>query len=112
MARLTELNKQIKELQEKIDSYEYDPYNFEEDYREFLNEGGKVIIAGITFYPSDILEMDPIAYKEGLLNYADAVYEESQDKDLNDLKMILKQLLEELKEKMKEIIRRSYEKLN
>lgn len=99
MARLTELNEQIEELQEKVDSYEYDINDFEESYKELLNEEGKIVISGITFDPSYVLqELDPVAYREGLLNYADAVYEEGQDQYLNDLQYEIDQLLKELEE--------------
>jgi len=45
-----------------------------EQYEESLNEAGLVSIGGVTFDPAYILlEMDPVAYREGFNDYCDAM---------------------------------------
>ena len=60
----------------------YDAYN------QMLDESGPVVIAGLDFYPSDILrEMDQIAYDTGFNDYMDACdidTDELSDSDYDD----------------------------
>lgn len=43
-------------------------------FEELLDEFGPVVIAGLQFYPSQILkEMDPIAYRTEFNDYMDAI---------------------------------------
>jgi hypothetical protein len=52
----------------------YDAYN------QMLDESGPVIIAGLEFYPSDILkEMDPIAYRTSFNDYMDSIGVDTDD---------------------------------
>ena len=54
----------------------YDAYN------QMLDESGPVVIAGLDFYPSDILrEMDQIAYDTGFNDYMDACDIDTDDLD-------------------------------
>ena len=57
----------------------------EEMVDEMLDEGGPITISGSVFYRSAIMrEMDPTAYREILLGYADALISDLQD-DLDRL---------------------------
>lgn len=52
-----------------------------EAYADLLDCEGDVTVAGYQFLPSRVLrEVDPIAYRQGLLDYAD-----SEDIDTDDL---------------------------
>jgi chromosome segregation ATPase len=54
----------------KVDNFEIDPYNYEDQFCEMLDEQGNIEIGTLSFSPSDVLrEMDPIAYRTGLLDY-------------------------------------------
>ena len=55
----------------------YVPEDVEESYHEALDEGGPVTIGGLEFWPSRILkELDPIAYRCGLIDYTDSLSED------------------------------------
>lgn len=57
----------------------------EESYIEVLDSEGTVTVGSLEFYPSDILErMDPIAYREGLNDYADMLSEDYAVEGVND----------------------------
>ena len=57
--------------------------NIVEQFEEMLNEQGVVMIAGVEFDRADILkELDPIAYDEGLNNFADSMgYDLDEEED-------------------------------
>lgn len=58
----------------KVDNFEIDPYNYEDQFCEMLDEQGDIEIGTLSFSPSDVLrEMDPIAYRTGLLDYVDGL---------------------------------------
>ena len=43
-----------------------------EQFNELLDMDGEIEVGGVSFLPSQILrELDPIAFREGLLNYVD-----------------------------------------
>ena len=49
-------------------------------FEDMLNESGPVIVAGLEFYPSDILkEMDPIAYDTNFNDYMDSIGVDTDD---------------------------------
>jgi len=53
---------------------ELDTDDYAELYDELLNEQGPVNIGGLTFDPADIVkEMDPTAYRCGLLDFVDGM---------------------------------------
>lgn len=104
-SNIAELNNEIIDKQKEIDSFEYEVS--ESDFDEFLDDVEEsVIIAGMTFYPSDILKScDPVAYR-----CAKADYESNFDLDdveeYNDLKDELDGLegkLEELESELEEL---------
>ena len=61
------------EIENELDP-EVDPEDFTDQYDEVLNESGEIVAGGITFDPAEILkEMDPTAYRCGLLDYVDSI---------------------------------------
>jgi hypothetical protein len=58
-------------VRKQITTFELDPEDYQESFNEMLDEEGP---ADRTYYPSQILlDCDPIAYREGLLNYVDSL---------------------------------------
>lgn len=75
------------ELQKQIRSFELDPDDYTDSYEELLDCDGP---AYLSYYPSQILrDCDPIAYREGLLNYVDSL-------DRSDVSSEYKSLEDEL----------------
>ncbi len=86
----------IKAKQNKIDSFEIDPDDFIEQYEESLNSEGEVKVAGLTFYPADIIkELDPTAYRCGLNDYVDGI-DKAEVKEYQQLEEELEELENEL----------------
>lgn len=102
---ISELNNEIKDKQHEIDSFEYEVS--EDAFDEFLDDVEEsVIIAGITFYPSDILKnCDPVAYRCSKADY-ESSYDLDDVEDYNNLKDELEALeskLEELESELEEL---------
>lgn len=102
---IAELNNEIQDKQKEIDSFEYEVS--ESDFDEFLDDVEEsVIIAGMTFYPSDILKScDPIAYRCAKADY-ESNYDLDDIEEYNDLKEELEALeskLEEFEGKLEEL---------
>ena len=56
-----------------------DSSNYEDEYREMLDEWGSIKVAWIDFEASEILEkLDPTAYRCGLNDYADSCEDERE----------------------------------
>ena len=54
--------------------------DLEDMFDDMLDEQGEVEVAGSTLYPSRILKAcDPVAYRCGLNDYADALIEDGYD---------------------------------
>ena len=62
-AEMNSINEQIENLQSQLDHFEYEAS--EEEFNDFLDDCyDMVTVAGMEFYPSDILKScDPIAYR-------------------------------------------------
>lgn len=98
IARRAALVAAIEQLNNKIENFEIDPDNHEDDFDEALDEGGAVMVGGCEFLPSRILrELDPIAYRCGLNDYVDSI-DLSDDADYCDLCDELADLEAELEE--------------
>lgn len=98
IARRAALVAAIEQIKNKIENFEIDPYDHEDDYDEVLDEGGAVMVGGCEFLPSRILrELDPIAYRCGLNDYVDSI-DLSDDADYCDLCDELADLEAELEE--------------
>jgi predicted nucleic acid-binding Zn-ribbon protein len=94
--QIYDLENEIAALENEIADYEIDPYDFEDEYCEALDCEGPVSVCGFEFNPSDILkEMDPTAYRCGLVDYVDSI-------DINDLDEFsaMAEKLEEMKEEL------------
>ena len=77
--KIEDLEKLIADLENKIEYYEIDESEFEEQYIGMLDSEGPVSVCGMNFDPSRILrELDPTAYNCGLADYANCI-------DLNDI---------------------------
>lgn len=103
-SKIESLNNEINGKQKEIDSFEYEVS--ESDFDEFLdNVEESVIIARITFYPSDILKScDPVAYRCAKSDY-EYNYDLDDVEEYNDLKDELEGLeskLEEFEGKLEE----------
>ena len=94
--RKTEIENRIAEIKKKLYNFEIDPNKHEDSYRECIDEQGPVIVAGIKFTASRILEeLDPIAYRCGLSDYVDSL-DITDDEEYKELESELAELEEEL----------------
>ena len=72
----TQLEKRVKE--------ELKPIDLEELYREMLDECEPVEVAGLSFCASRIIEeLDPIAFRCGVSDYADSLIGETISSEIN-----------------------------
>lgn len=90
--------KEIKEKQAEIDSFEYSATDSE--YDDFLDEiDGEIEVGSLTFMASDIIKnCDPTAYRCGKSDY-------ESDKDLDDVEEYkdLKSELEDLESELEDL---------
>lgn len=109
MAKIEAKKAEVAAKQNEIDSFELDIDDYVEQYEEALNSEGEVKVAGLTFYPADIIkELDPTAYRCGLNDYVDGIDKGNDDKfieledELEALEDELTDLENELEEKEEE----------
>ena len=90
-SKLANVNQQIKDKQHDIDSFEYSCT--ESEFDEFLDEiESSVTVAGMEFFPSDILKScDPVAYRCSKNDY-ESNYDLDNCEEYNDLKDELESL--------------------
>jgi len=71
----------FQKMKNQMDSYEPEPEDYQEAYREWLDENHDALTIGNSvFYPSDIVEnCDPTSFRIGLGEFAD--YEFNRDKN-------------------------------
>jgi len=94
--KINNVKELIKAKQNEIDSFEIDPDDFIDQYEESLNSEGAVQVAGLTFYPADIIkELDPTAYRCGLNDYVDGI-DKADCKAYQELEEELEALEDEL----------------
>ena len=106
MKSITALTELIKEKQAELASVDIDPDDYEDSYCESLDSKGPVYVGSIAFDPSRILqELDPIAYRCGLVDYIDGINIEdtAEYKDLTEEIEELESELEELEELEEEV---------
>ena len=102
MKRIEELKKDIADLKKQIDNFKLDPYDYEGDYCNMLDEQGYVDIGSLTFSPSEIVrELDETAYLCGLEEYIDSLDVED-DSDYQRLEEELEELEDELADLLEE----------
>ena len=95
MERIIELKKQIKKKQYEIECWESDPDDFIDEYEEYLNEQGDIVIGTLRYSPAYVLkQVDSTAYRCGLNDYIDSLELEPKE---------LKEELEELEEELEEL---------
>lgn len=107
---LKDTERDLDKAQTEVDNFEMDEDHYEDQYCEMLNEDGYIIIGSLRFSPSDVLkEMDPTAYRLGLLDYVDGL-DIDDDPEYERLKENLEEL-EEDKERTEEMIEELEEEL-
>ena len=99
-AKIAELTAQAKALQFQIDNFELDPDDYAEQYEEMLDECHGDFMGMNASYI--LKEMDPVAYRCGLLDYLDNL-DQDEEKMNNDECLELFEELEEIKSKIEEL---------
>lgn len=98
---IAEVKAQIEAKQSEINSFEYSCT--EQEFDEYLDDGGEEKTSVGTFYPSDILKScDLIAYRCAKSNY-ESNYDVSDCADYRDLEAELQQLEEHLENLEKQL---------
>ena len=103
-SEIDDIQNQINDKQKEIDHFEYSCT--ESEYDDFLDEvEGSVTVAGMEFYPSDILKScDPVAYRCAKNDY-ESNYDLDDVEEYNDLKdelELLEDRLSDLKSELDE----------
>lgn len=85
MALTRDEKARLSELKEKKDDLENED-NYVDEYESALDENGDLHIGNLSYAPSLVLkEVDPIAYRGGLLDYVDSILSDSREyQDVND----------------------------
>lgn len=64
---------------------ELNDLRYKDSYDEFLDEEGPINVGGFKLWPSRILaSTDPIAYREGYMDYIDSMDWSEEDDDSNE----------------------------
>lgn len=94
----------IANKEKQQDQIEYDPDDFADQFDEMLDESGTVEAGGYSFYPSRILkELDPVAYRCSLNDYADSIFEASETDEYKALQEEIDQLQSDIEDLENEI---------
>ena len=101
---MKELIEKIKETLTEIENFEIDSDEHEESFKEMLDDcEAKISILGVEYAPTYVLQcIDPIAYREGLLNYVDGL-EVEDDPDYKELVESLEEMKDELADHIEEM---------
>ena len=99
-AKIAELAQQAKALQAQIDHFELDPDDYVEQYEEMLDEVHGDFLGMNASYI--LKEMDPVAYRCGLLDYLDSLDQDEEKMD-NDECLELFNQLEEIESEIEEL---------
>ena len=106
-AKIAELAAQAKALQAQIDSFELDPEDYAEQYDEMLDEVHGDFLGMNASYI--LKEMDPTAYRCGLLDYLDGLDQDDEKMKNDDCVELIEELeeieseIEELEDEMSEL---------
>ena len=99
-AKIAELAQQAKALQNQIDGFELDPDDYAEQYDEMLDDVHGDFLG---MNASHILkEMDPVAYRCGLLDYLDGLDQDKEKMENDDYAELIEEL-EEIESKIEEL---------
>ena len=94
----------ITNKEKQQEQIELDPDDYENQFDELLDESGTVEAGGFYFYPSRILkELDPTAYRCGLNDYADSVFDVTENDDYKALQDEIAQLESDIEDLENEI---------
>ena len=99
-AKIAELSQQTKALQAQIDNFELDPDDYAERYEEMLDDCHGDFLGMNASYILE--EMDPVAYRCGLLDYLDNL-DQDEEKMNNDECLELFNQLEEIESEIEEL---------
>ena len=106
-AKIAELAQQAKALQAQIDGFELDPDDYAERYEEMLDDCHGDFLGMNASYI--LKEMDPVAYRCGLLDYLDSLDQDEEKMDNDECLELFNQLeeieseIEELEEELAEL---------
>ena len=101
---IRKMQSQIADKEKQQNSIELDPDDFADQFDDMLDGSGTVEAGGYSFYPSRILkELDPTAYRCGLNDYVDAVFDASETDDYKALQEEIDQLQSDIEDLESEI---------
>ncbi len=94
----------IADKEKQQSNIECDPDDFADQFDDLLDESGTVEAGGYSFYPSRILkELDPVAYSCSLNDYADSVFDVTENDDYKALQDEIDQLQSDIEDLENEI---------
>ena len=99
-AKIAELAAQAKALQNEISSFELDPDDYIDQYDQMLDECYGDFLGMNASYI--LKEMDPTAYRCGLLDYLDGLDQDEEKMDNDDYAELIEEL-EEIESKIEEL---------
>ena len=112
MYTIEEIQREIDErdlLQNKMDTFEVDPDDYEEAYNDMLDDVYPEFM-GMYSASYTLLQVDPTAYRCGLLDYVDNLeisYPSNWDDDMDDIvsniENMINESIEELEEEIQEL---------
>lgn len=101
---IRKMQSQIADKETQQNEIECDPEDLADFFDEGLDEEGSIKVAGCTFYPSQILkECDPIAYRCGLNDFVDSVFDASETDEYKALQEEIDQLQSDIEDLENEI---------
>ena len=99
-AKIAELTQQAKALQSQIDNFELDPNDYVDQYDEMLDEVNGDFLGMNASYI--LKNMDPTAYRCGLLDYLDSLDQDEEKMNNDDCAELIEEL-EEIESKIEEL---------
>lgn len=101
---IRKLQVQIKNKETQQNSIECDPDDLADQFDECLDGSGDVSIAGYTYAPSYALKsVDPVAYRCGLNDYADSMFDKEYTEEYKALQDEIDQLESDIEDLENEI---------
>ncbi len=101
---IRKMQAQIADKEKQQEQIELDPDDFADQFDDMLDESGTVEAGGYSFYPSRILkELDPVAYSCSLNDYADSVFDVTENDDYKALQDEIDQLESDIEDLESEI---------
>ena len=96
---IRKMQSQIADKEKQQSQIELDPDDFADQFDDMLDESGTVEAGGYSFYPSRILkELDPVAYSCSLNDYADSVFDVTENDDYKALQDEIDQLQSDIED--------------